>query len=64
MRYLTIGGATPSPRRVSVLALGAMRFGTDTDEPTAFAILDRFLAAGGNFIDTSKRSVLRAPAPD
>ena len=53
MRYQTIGGATPSPRRVSALALGAMRFGTDTDEPTAFAILDRFLAAGGNFVDTA-----------
>ncbi len=53
MRYLTIGGATASPRRVSALALGAMRFGTATDEPTAFAILDRFLAAGGNFIDTA-----------
>jgi aryl-alcohol dehydrogenase-like predicted oxidoreductase len=53
MRYLTIGGATSSPRRVSAVALGAMRFGTATDEPTAFAILDRFLAAGGNFIDTA-----------
>lgn len=53
MRYRRIGGATSSPRRVSALALGAMRFGTATDEPTAFAILDRFLAAGGNFIDTA-----------
>jgi hypothetical protein len=53
MRYLTIGGATPAPRRVSALALGAMRFGTATEEPTAFAILDHFLAAGGNFIDTA-----------
>jgi aryl-alcohol dehydrogenase-like predicted oxidoreductase len=53
MRYLTLGVATPSPRRVSALALGAMRFGTATDEPTAFAIIDRFLAAGGNFIDTA-----------
>ena len=51
MGYLTIGWATASPRYVSALALGAMRFGTATDEPTAFAILDRFLAAGGNFID-------------
>jgi aryl-alcohol dehydrogenase-like predicted oxidoreductase len=53
MDYLTIGAATASPRRVSALALGAMRFGTATDEPTAFAILDCFLAAGGNFIDTA-----------
>jgi aryl-alcohol dehydrogenase-like predicted oxidoreductase len=53
MRYLTIGGATASPRRVSALALGAMRFGTATEERTAFAILDRFLAAGGNFVDSA-----------
>lgn len=53
MRYVTIGGATSSPRRVSALALGAMRFGTATEESTAFAILDHFLAAGGNFIDTA-----------
>jgi aryl-alcohol dehydrogenase-like predicted oxidoreductase len=53
MRYLTIGGATSSPRPVSALALGAMRFGTATEERTAFAILDRFLAAGGNFVDSA-----------
>ena len=43
----------PSARKVSVLSLGAMRFGTTTDEATSFAILDRYIAAGGNFIDTS-----------
>jgi aryl-alcohol dehydrogenase-like predicted oxidoreductase len=53
MRYTTIGGNTPSARKVSVLSLGAMRFGTTTDEATSFAILDRYVAAGGNFIDTS-----------
>ena len=53
MCYMTIGEATPSPRRVSALALGAMRFGTATEEATAFAILDRFLVAGGTFIDTA-----------
>jgi len=53
MRYLTLGEATSSPRRVSALALGAMRFGTSTEEPAAFAILDRFLAAGGSLIDTA-----------
>jgi aryl-alcohol dehydrogenase-like predicted oxidoreductase len=30
-----------------------MRFGTMTDDATSFAILDRYVAAGGNFIDTS-----------
>jgi aryl-alcohol dehydrogenase-like predicted oxidoreductase len=52
MRYTTIGSG-PGAREVSVLSLGAMRFGTRTDEATSFAILDRYVAAGGNFIDTS-----------
>src|SRR5580658_10093242 len=53
MRYTTIGSDALSARKVSVLSLGAMRFGTMTDEVTSFAILDRYVAAGGNFIDTS-----------
>jgi aryl-alcohol dehydrogenase-like predicted oxidoreductase len=53
MRYTTIGSDSLSARKVSVLSLGAMRFGATTDEATSFAILDRYVAAGGNFIDTS-----------
>jgi aryl-alcohol dehydrogenase-like predicted oxidoreductase len=53
MRYTTIGSGTLSARKVSVLSLGAMRFGTTTDEATSFAVLDRYVEAGGNFIDTS-----------
>jgi aryl-alcohol dehydrogenase-like predicted oxidoreductase len=53
MRYTTIGSDPSSARKVSVLCLGGMRFGTLTDEATSFAILDRYVAAGGNFIDTS-----------
>jgi aryl-alcohol dehydrogenase-like predicted oxidoreductase len=53
MRYTTIGSDPLSARKVSVLSLGTMRFGTTTDEATSFAILDRYVAAGGNFIDTS-----------
>lgn len=53
MRYTTIGSDPASARRVSVLNLGAMRFGTVADEATSFAILDRFVEAGGNFIDTA-----------
>jgi aryl-alcohol dehydrogenase-like predicted oxidoreductase len=52
MRYTTIGNNSAA-RKVSVLSLGAMRFGTTTDEATSFAILDRYVTAGGNFIDTS-----------
>src|SRR5260370_37860247 len=53
MRYTTIGSDLLSALKVSVISLGAMRFGTTTDEATSFAILDRYVAAGGNFIDTS-----------
>lgn len=38
---------------VSALCLGAMNFGTSTPPDTATAILDRFVEAGGTFIDTS-----------
>ncbi len=30
-----------------------MHFGTATDEATSFAILDRYVEAGGTFIDTA-----------
>ncbi|MFI6938407.1 aldo/keto reductase [Streptomyces sp. NPDC050418] len=53
MRYRTIGSNPQTRREVSVLSLGAMLFGTRTDQDTAFAILDRFVEAGGTFIDTS-----------
>jgi aryl-alcohol dehydrogenase-like predicted oxidoreductase len=53
MRYTTIGNDSLSARKVSVLSLGAMRFGTTTDEATWFAILDRYVGAGGKFVDTS-----------
>ncbi|MFF0268361.1 aldo/keto reductase [Kribbella sp. NPDC004536] len=40
-------------RPVSAFCLGAMNFGTSTPADTAVAILDRFVDAGGTFIDTS-----------
>lgn len=39
--------------QVSTLALGTMQFGWTADEAASFAILDRYLEAGGNFIDTA-----------
>jgi aryl-alcohol dehydrogenase-like predicted oxidoreductase len=39
--------------RVSKLCLGAMYFGTSTDEPTSYQLLDQYLDAGGSFIDTA-----------
>ncbi len=38
---------------VSALCLGTMYFGTTVDEQRAFAVLDRFVEAGGTFIDTA-----------
>ncbi|MFD3687942.1 aldo/keto reductase [Nocardiopsis sp. NPDC058631] len=53
MRYRTIGSDPRTRREVSVLALGAMLMGSVTDEKTSFAVLDRYVEAGGTFIDTS-----------
>src|SRR5579884_1711372 len=39
--------------RVSALCLGAMNFGDGADERETARIVDRFLDAGGNFIDTA-----------
>lgn len=39
--------------QVSELALGAMPFGWRTNEATSFSILDAYVAAGGNFIQTA-----------
>ena len=39
--------------RVSELCLGAMTFGREADEATSRKMLDRFLEAGGNFVDTA-----------
>ena len=53
MKYRVIGTDPATRRSVSVLSLGAMLMGTRTDEQTSFAILDRYVSAGGNFIDPS-----------
>jgi aryl-alcohol dehydrogenase-like predicted oxidoreductase len=53
MKYRMIGADPKTRREVSVLSLGAMNLGTRTDEATSLAILDRYVAAGGTFIDTS-----------
>jgi aryl-alcohol dehydrogenase-like predicted oxidoreductase len=38
---------------VSEFCLGTMTFGTETDEPEGHRILDEYVEAGGNFIDTA-----------
>ena len=39
--------------KVSELCLGTMQFGWSADEATSFAVMDAFVSAGGNFIDTA-----------
>ena len=39
--------------KASEICLGCQTFGWGADEPTAHALADRFIAAGGNFFDTS-----------
>lgn len=39
--------------KVSELCLGAMTFGRETTEEDSYKILNRFIEAGGNFIDTA-----------
>ncbi|MFF0221893.1 aldo/keto reductase [Streptomyces sp. NPDC004629] len=43
----------PSDLEVFPLALGGNVFGWSADEPTSFAVLDAYTAAGGNLIDTA-----------
>jgi aryl-alcohol dehydrogenase-like predicted oxidoreductase len=46
---------------VSRLCLGGNVFGWTADRDTSFAVLDAYVAAGGNFIDTSDSYMWRIP---
>lgn len=50
MEYRLLGR---SGLRVSELCLGSMTFGDEADEQTSHRLLDRFVEAGGNFVDTA-----------
>ncbi|MFJ3194870.1 aldo/keto reductase [Streptomyces griseoviridis] len=50
MKYRTLGRSGVA---VSKLALGTMYFGTENTEEESFALLDAFVEAGGNLVDTS-----------
>jgi aryl-alcohol dehydrogenase (NADP+) len=50
MQYRTLG---TSGAVVSAYALGTMTFGAEATEAESHAILDGYVAAGGNFIDTA-----------
>lgn len=51
MRTLTLPGTTLT---VSALSLGTAEFGANISRADAFGLLDAYIAAGGNFIDTAK----------
>ena len=42
-----------SELNVTELCLGTMQFGWTADEKASFAVMDAYVAAGGNFIDTA-----------
>lgn len=50
MEYRTLGN---SGAVVSNYALGTMTFGAEASKETSYAILDNYVEAGGNFIDTA-----------
>jgi len=50
MEYRTLGGTGTI---VSTLCLGTMTFGKESSEEVSHAQLDRFVEAGGNFIDSA-----------
>ena len=50
MRFRRLGN---SGLRVSELCLGAMTFGASADRDASRSILDAYLGAGGNFVDTA-----------
>jgi aryl-alcohol dehydrogenase-like predicted oxidoreductase len=52
MKYRMLGSTGTS---VATLALGTMGFGTESSEEDSFAVLDAFIEASGNILDTSDR---------
>lgn len=52
MKKLSIDSAT-GPIRLSKIIVGSTSFGTNIEEKTAFALLDRYAELGGDTIDTA-----------
>ena len=50
MEYRKLGN---SGTIVSAYCLGTMTFGAESDEATAFRLMDQYVEAGGNFLDTA-----------
>ena len=58
MRTVSLG---PTDVQVSALCLGTMHLGNRTDPETSYEILDRYLAAGGSFLDTANNYAVWVP---
>jgi aryl-alcohol dehydrogenase-like predicted oxidoreductase len=58
MRVVPLGEAGV---QVSALCLGCMFFGTRVDERTSMRLLDRYMAAGGAFLDTANNYAFWIP---
>lgn len=58
MRTVPLGKTGVS---VSALCLGAMHLGNRTDPQTSYGILDRYVAAGGSFLDTANNYAVWVP---
>lgn len=51
MKYVNLGN---TDIKISQLCMGTVNYGTKVPEEVAFRQLDRFLEAGGNFLDTAR----------
>ena len=59
----TCGRSAAPASQVFPLCLGGNVFGWTADEDESFAVLDAYVAAGGNFIDTGERLLALGPGP-
>lgn len=50
MKYVNLGR---TGLKVSEICLGTMQWGWTADEATSFEVMDAYMAAGGNFLDTA-----------
>lgn len=58
MRSVPLGN---TGTRVSAFCLGTMRFGSRTDKKTSFELLDKYVEAGGTFLDTANNYAFWVP---
>ena len=55
MRKIRLGN---TDKKISALCLGSMYFGTKVPAESSFWLLDRYVEAGGDFVDRARESFL------